>query len=500
MSDPVVEKETSDPPPVAGSSGSSAAVMEKPASEVSPETGTEVALSGGSANNTSVALASSADTPVNDGARKQKSLDPVVKRKKAPMKKVTFDLDLEIHTIPKRVPMYEQRPASNFTANSAGGGYQYHPQAFIPRPLDLRGRDRHLLGPNSTKRIIDLFNLNRSGVGKYGPKVIGRSTKGGTSAADFLGKYPPTNSYPPNFRPPSKMSRAAFNLKQITSALGEHLTETGYDGFEWDYVTRARKQIGASSAGSTTSSIHSNSSADLSGNSKRSRGGGGGGKNPIAAFSPSRIRTSPRSAPNPQTISIDAIPTVVPGLSASPSATPSHLQNVRGNPLSLNTSGKVQLSPRGGDGGQHSKTANRRMKPSRLSGEQPFDHQRSPSSSKDSNSLRSASRCSTIETYVIGDVSSAQNPKKTDITSPRSGSAGLYRRHASVPSKKVATTVTPHQFAWTSLGAATSGASMMDTPIIMPRIGSINQQQSGGASGQPQWEVLSRPAKLSASS
>ncbi len=408
--------------------------------------------------------------PSTDTEDRNPHQEQTVVRKKAPMKKVTFDLELEIHTIPQRIPIYEKRPASHASYPSRG----QHPQAFLPRPLDLRGKDRHLLGTTSARKIIDMFNLP-SAVHNYpfSPKIIGRSPKRTTHQnASTLTSYPPTNSYPPRH---PRMSRAAFNLKQLTSALGENFDESVY---EWDYTARARKQIGGSAA-SMASVVPSmnNSKVKTTGNEIPTSNRQG---NAIAAFSPSRIKTSPiRSPTNTDTLSIDKNPNAGQAKQVFPpsyitSGTP-HLSSTH---LSLNNRSNTQLTNR-----RQLKTSTRRTSIE-------SDHNsRTKSPTKD----RASSRCSTIDTYVIAEVSNeGQTPERV---SPRSGSLAYRRKLVTSPNKK-----TTSQMAWETPTRITPDSSLLSSgsPVGTPRSGTVTQQQPGP--GQPQWEVLARPATLSSTS
>ena len=396
------------------------------------------------------------------------------KRKKAPMKKVTFDLDLEIHTIPQRIPIYEKRPASHVSYPTRG----HHPQAFLPRPLDLRGRDRHLLGVNSTRKIIDLFNLP-NGVHNYpfSPKVIGRSPKRSQNqnAATVRSSYPPTNSYTPK----QPLSRAAFNLKQLSNALGEHFDESVY---EWDYASRARKQIGGSAASMASASDinNNNSKTKTSVNDNQAGIRRSHRDNAIAAFSPSKIKTSAQRSPtNQETLSIDRNPSIGQGKQYLQPSYAIATASPHFNTASLSIkSGQHQLKNR-----RHFKTTHS----SRTVPHTEITSDRTASPSKDT---RAPSRCSTIDTYVIADVPDGQ---RTGTSSPRSGSASAYRRRLTSPSKKA----TVSQVAWGSSGASDTTSIAGGTSVASQRIGTMGQQQGPG---QPQWEVLARPAKLSSTS
>ena len=384
---------------------------------------------------------------------------PSVGRKKAQVKKVTFDLDLEIHTIPQRIPLYEKRPASHLSYPTRG----QHPQAFLPRPLDLRGRDKHLLGATSTKKIIDLFNLSNHNY-PFSPKVIGRSSKRSLqSTGAFRSTFPPTNSY--TVRKP--MSRAAFNLKEITNALGD------LDDSFFDYTQRARNQIGGSTASmaSVLPDEETYTKTNVTDIQSRTRKPNRDGNSTIGAFSPSKIKTSPhRTQEAQQTLTIDTPPlTEQQNPPYSISTTSPHIKSVS-VPLK---SVPHQLKNR-----RHFKTTKSRTIP-----QTEITPQRSPSPSKDT---RTSSRCSTIETYVIADGSDKQ---RVNRSSARSGSASSYRRRLVSPSKK--TTIS--HVAWGSSGTDNTSGSYATSP----RMGHLAQHSMGPV--QPQWEVLARPAKLSAS-
>lgn len=394
-------------------------------------------------------------------------------RKKAPMKKVTFDLDLEIHTIPQRIPIYEKRPASHVSYPTRGN----HPQAFLPRPLDLRGRDRHLLGVNSTRKIIDLFNLP-NGVHNYpfSPKVIGRSPKRSQNqnAATVRSTYPPTNSYTPK----QPLSRAAFNLKQLSNALGEHFDESVY---EWDYTSRARKQIGGSAASMASASDtnnNNNSKTKTSVNDNQAGSRKSHRDNAIAAFSPSKIKTSTqRSSTNQETLSIDRNPSIGHGKQILQPSYAISTASPHFNTASLSIKS-----------GQHQLKNRRNFKTPHSSRTVPHTEITSDRTASPSKDTRASSRCSTIDTYVISDVPDSQG---TGTSSPRSGSASAYRRRPSLTSPKKATV---SQVAWGSSGASETVPITGGISVASQRTGTISKQQMPA---QPQWEVLARPAKLS---
>ena len=61
--------------------------------------------------------------PVADGPKS----DPAPGSASRTRKKVTFDLDLQVHTIPNRIPIYERRPA----VSTAYARPQQRPPSFV---------------------------------------------------------------------------------------------------------------------------------------------------------------------------------------------------------------------------------------------------------------------------------------------------------------------------------------------------------------------------------
>lgn len=168
-------------------------------------------------------------------------------RKSRPRKRVTFDMQLKIHTIPNRIPVYERRPAYN----NMGPPAHYssllnrgqNQRSLLPRPLDIKTRDRYLVGAAnlSAKRIIDIFgSANNRHVSSPSPN---RQRTSGYRNARRVPQYAsPTISSSARLtqsltesaateRHEPVMSRAAANLKQITDAIGEESPRNGEEQY-----------------------------------------------------------------------------------------------------------------------------------------------------------------------------------------------------------------------------------------------------------------------------
>ena len=201
-------------------------------------------------------LVASRDPTVGNGSLLGNSLDGEADKNSCASgttrtrKKVTFDLDLQVRTIPNRIPVYERRPAYNNSGHLIRGRT---PQsyAFVPKPLDIRGRDRYLIGAAnlSAKRIVDLFSVPNGnpnypspprGQTRTGQPAWRRQSPTYGSAATTGSAAVRHPAYAFDGTKSAKMSRAAANLKQITAALGEHFDSSVYQ--EWDTSSASSKR------------------------------------------------------------------------------------------------------------------------------------------------------------------------------------------------------------------------------------------------------------------
>lgn len=186
-------------------------------------------------------------------------------------KKVTFDLDLQVRTIPNRIPMYERRPAHYNNTGHLSRGRSSQSYAFGPKPLDIRGRDRYLIGAAnlSAKKIVDLFRVPNGhqsypsppkGQARQGQPAWRRQSQQGYGSAATSGssavRHP---AYAYDGTKSAKMSRAAANLKQITAALSEHFDASVYQEWNSSEKKKGPTPVSASIQGISSSDVSAGS-------------------------------------------------------------------------------------------------------------------------------------------------------------------------------------------------------------------------------------------------
>lgn len=343
-----------------------------------------------------------------------------------PRKRVTFDMQLQIHTIPNRIPMYERRPAYNNMVHPAGHhsgllNRGQHQRSLLPRPLDIKNRDRYFVGVAnlSTKRIIDLFgsastrhsstsssttrqrspsSRNTRRVPQYASPTISSSSRLSQSSGTASGS---SADIPP------VMSRAAANLKQITDALGEDVREGSP---EEQHLGNGISNAGSSEGVSQISSY-------IGGQQSKTR----------VQSSPARVQNyslSQSSHSNSFAYSRDVPDRLRPASLVTPRPEP-----LDGSKLPIVTSEQIQLSNRYATfnipkDDQMRMSAHGKNDLFKSSGDEYSDRKDINGNSPN----RTPSRCSTIDGYVIDSPDQNSINSASMTTNRRTGSGRGHRR------------------------------------------------------------------------
>ncbi|KAJ8033151.1 hypothetical protein HOLleu_23301 [Holothuria leucospilota] len=395
-----------------------------------------------------------------------------------PRKRVTFDMQLQIHTIPNRIPVYERRPAYNSMGPpphySALLNRTQHQRSILPRPLEGKSRDRYLVGAAnlSAKRIIDLFGTPSSGIASSSPtrsrNTTYRNTRrvpqyaSPTISSNARLSQTPNDSNAIERQP--LMSPAAANLKHITDALGEEQSPANSESKEIGFSRNADKAV-------ISPSLGGRSDQDLFNGLKAPR---------------SRVQSSPARVQNFSfSGSSSTVTTSQPSLrytngperlrSASLATPRPEPLDGSGAKLPSVSSEQIQLSNRYLPG----KMIPGKDETMRLSAHGRTDFFK-PSTDEYSNETdingnipnRTPSRCSTIDAYVIGD-----GQDQSSLTSPYgiTSNAGNRRIGSGRGHRRIITT--PPSRAWEG----------MEMPVTQPSLQvsalrtAVNTPQQGGA-------------------